>query len=405
MTGSETPVVTNPFTSRKRVALALQVPEAELLHYWRGCFRKRVEPVRVSRAPCQEVVREVDLLRFPVPITWNERDAGPYITFGLFICRNPETGEGNMAIYRIHIKGRNRGGILIKIPGHAATCHELAEQRGEPLEFAVALGAEPALYLASQAPLPFGEDELGFAGALKGKPVELVRCQTVDLEVPASAEIVLEGRILPGVRETEGPFGEWHGYYSGAGPRPVLEFTGVTHRKDPLYLTTYEGLPVYGPTNVMQAVAREPVWYEYIRSYSCPTIRDICFTPGGCSGLHVVVSIRKRVEGQAKNVIADVLRSHSVKHVVVVDDDIDPRDTRQVEWAIATRVQADQDVIIMPGAAGLKIDPSQPHFPSGVGAKMGIDATRPLEREFPEIVDVPEAMRQQVEARWAEYGL
>ncbi|MFQ5851561.1 MAG: hypothetical protein ACE5JU_13365 [Candidatus Binatia bacterium] len=178
----------------------------------------------------------------------------------------------------------------------------------------------------------------------------------------------------------------------------------MTHRQRPFYLTTYEGLPIYGPTNVLQAVAREPVWFEYIRSYSCPTIKDIHFTPGGCAVLHVVVSIRKHVEGQAKNVIADVLRSHSAKHVVVVDDDIDARDVTQVEWAIATRVQPDRDVVIMPGAAGLKIDPSQPDFPSGVGAKMGIDATRPLDKRYPEMVSFPEDLVKQIEAKWKAYG-
>ena len=373
--GSDWPVVTNPFTSRSRVAFALGISEKDLLSFWVDRYKKRLPSVRVERAPCKEVIREVDLERCPVPIIWNTDDVGPYITFGLFICRNPQTGEKNMAIYRVQLKGKNRGGIQIKSPGHAATCLDIAEKNGEAVEFAIAIGAEPALYLASQAPLPFGEDEIGFAGALKGSPIEVVKCETVDLEVPAMAEIVLEGRIVPFAREAEGPFGKWHGYYTGEAPRPVLEFTCMTHRKSPLYLTTYEGLPIYGPTNVLQAVAREPVWFEYIRSYSCPTIKDFHFSPGGCAGLQAVVSMSKQVEGQAKNVIADVLRSHAVKHVVVVDEDIDARDMSQVEWAIATRVQADRDLIIIPGAAGLKIDPSQPDFPTGVGAKMGIDAT------------------------------
>jgi 2,5-furandicarboxylate decarboxylase 1 len=227
----------------------------------------------------------------------------------------------------------------------------------------------------------------------------------VDIEVPSHAEIVLEGRVLPKVREEEGPFGEWTGYMSGRAPRPVVEFTCLTHRKDPIYEVTYEGFPVWGPTNVMQAVAREPEWLKRIRSHTCPTVKDVHFTFGGCAGLHVVVSIKKQVEGQGKNVLLDLLRSNQTKLAIVVDDDIDARDLHQVEWAIATRFQADRDLIVVSGAAGMKLDPSQPNFPDGVGAKMGIDATRKLNAEFPPMNRIPEEVMARIKREWKSYGI
>jgi len=404
--GSETPVLNNPFVSRRLVALALQCREEDLLKVWMERAEKKISPIIVKDGPCKEVkVRNPDLTRFPVLILWHEGDGGPYITFGQFICKDPETGRRNVGIYRIQVKGPQRGGLLIKPPQHAGVCLEKAETMGRPLEFAVAIGTEPASYLCTQAPLGFGEDEYELASSLRQAPLELVKCETVDIEVPAHAEIVLEGRVLPNVREDEGPFGEWTGYMSGRAPRPVIEFTCLTHRRDPIYEVTYEGYPIWGPTNVMQAVAREPEWFKRISSHTCPTVRDVHFTFGGCAGLHVVVSIKKQAEGQGKNVLMDLLRSNQTKLAIVVDDDIDVRDLHQVEWAIATRFQADHDLIVVSGAAGMKLDPSQPNFPDGVGAKMGIDATRKLNARFPPANRIPEEVMARIKRDWKSYGI
>ena len=404
--GSETPVLNNPFVSRRLVALALQCREEDLLKVWMERAEKKISPIIVKDGPCKEVkVRNPDLTRFPVLILWHEGDGGPYITFGQFICKDPETGRRNVGIYRIQVKGPQRGGLLIKPPQHAGVCLEKAETMGRPLEFAVAIGTEPASYLCTQAPLGFGEDEYELASSLRQAPLELVKCETVDIEVPAHAEIVLEGRVLPNVREDEGPFGEWTGYMSGRAPRPVIEFTCLTHRRDPIYEVTYEGYPIWGPTNVMQAVAREPEWFKRISSHTCPTVRDVHFTFGGCAGLHVVVSIKKQAEGQGKNVLMDLLRSNQTKLAIVVDDDIDVRDLHQVEWAIATRFQADHDLIVVSGAAGMKLDPSQPNFPDGVGAKMGIDATRKLNARFPPANRIHEEVMARIKRDWKSYGI
>src|SRR3990172_3876985 len=404
--GSVTPVLNNPFVSRRLVALALQCKEEDLLKVWMERAEKKISPIIVKDGPCKEVkVRNPDLTRFPVLILWHEGDGGPYITFGQFICKDPETGRRNVGIYRIQVKGPQRGGLLIKPPQHAGVCLEKAETMGRPLEFAVAIGTEPASYLCTQAPLGFGEDEYELASSLRQAPLELVKCETVDIEVPAHAEIVLEGRVLPNVREDEGPFGEWTGYMSGRAPRPVIEFTCLTHRRDPIYEVTYEGYPIWGPTNVMQAVAREPEWFKRISSHTCPTVRDVHFTFGGCAGLHVVVSIKKQAEGQGKNVLMDLLRSNQTKLAIVVDDDIDVRDLHQVEWAIATRFQADHDLIVVSGAAGMKLDPSQPNFPDGVGAKMGIDATPKLNARFPSANRIPEEVMARIKRDWKSYGI
>lgn len=402
--GSGFPVVCNLLTTRRRVALALGCSEEELLKTWLERTEKKVFPELVSTGPCKEVISDaVDLEQFPVPIWWNKDDGGPYITFGLFICKDPETGLRNVAIYRVQIKGKNRSGVLIQPPQHGGICFANAEKRDQPLEFALALGAEPVCYLAAQALLTFEEDEFVLASSLRQEPLPLVKCETVDLEVPASSEIVLEGHMLPGAREMEGPFGEFTGYLSGRAPRPVAEYHCITHRQEPIYLTAYEGYRL-GTSTMLLAVSREPEWFRWIRSHSCPSVKDVHFTPAGCGTFHAVVSIRKQVEGQAKNVIADLLRSHTCKHVIVVDDDIDPRDPSSVEWALATRFQADRDLVIIPGAAGIKLDPSQTDFPTGVGAKMGLDATRPLFREFPALADVPEEFRRKVEKEWEDFG-
>lgn len=404
--GSTIPLLNNPFTNRRLVAFALGWEEKDLLPEWLRRLENPVPPVLVNTGPCKEVhVRAPDLTGFPVPITWHDGDSGPYITFAQFVTKDPDTGRRNVGIYRLEIKGPRRLGASIAPTHHGAVNHRKSEMRGRDCEFALAIGTEPASYLATQATVGHGEDEYALAGALRGEPLELVRCETVDLEVPAHAEIVIEGRILANVRENEGPFGEWTGFVSGRAPRPVAEITYMTHRRGPIYVVTYEGYPVYGPTNVLQEVAREPEWFRVIRSQTCPTIKDIHITIGGCAAFIAIVSIKKTVEGQAKNVILDLLREPGVKLAIVVDDDIDIRNMDMVQWAMATRMQPASDLIVIQEAACNRLDPSQPDFPSGVGSKMGIDATWPLNRPVPPCSTPPRDMVERVTRAWASYGI
>ena len=221
-----------------------------------------------------------------------------------------------------------------------------------------------------------------------GRPVDVVKCETIDVYVPATSEIVIEGVLLPGVRRTEGPFGEFPGYYQAVTQQPVFKLKAITHRRDPIYVTALTGPPTTD-NHVMREIVLEAMLYDRLRQI-CPTIRDVCVTKGGVN-LHVVVSIKPTFISQARDIMLACFSTERIrpKLVVVVDDDIDPRDPVMVEWAIATRFQADQDLVVIPRQVGAPLDPSTPDV--RLGAIMGIDATRPFGKGFPEVATVPGA--------------
>ncbi|MDR1660015.1 MAG: UbiD family decarboxylase [Desulfovibrio sp.] len=329
------------------------------------------EIIASAAAPVHEkIFTTVDLSAFPIPMH-HEKDAGHYITAGVLIAKDPETGKRNLSIHRLHVQGPDQLGILI-LPRHLDHFYRKAEAAGKPLEVAVAIGLDPVLLLASQAIVPLGFDEYTIAGALYENPLQLVKGKTVDIEVPAHAEIVLEGHILPKIREIEGPFGEYPKYYGPASLKPVLKLTAVTHRNNPIYHTI---VPATMEHLLLGAIPREGGMLQAIR-HAVPTALSVHLTPGGACRYHVVVGIRKVNEGEAKNVMfAAFASSQEVKRVVVVDPDVDIFDPEDVEWAMATRVQAGSDVVIVKRACGNKLDPSTDE---GVCDKMGIDATVPL---------------------------
>jgi 2,5-furandicarboxylate decarboxylase 1 len=306
----------------------------------------------------------------PIP-THNEHDSGPYITAGLVIARNPQTGRQNVAIHRCQVSGPDRLGVLL-LPRHTNAFFDMAEQKGQPLDAAIVIGVDPLTLLASQAIAPLDFDELEIAGALLGRALPVVKCLTNDLRVPADAEIVLEGRFLPGVREMEGPFGEFPQYYGERAKRHVMEVTLVSHRRQPLFHTIVGGgLEAL----LLGAIPREATLLAHLQR-SFPNVRDVHLSHGGVCRYHLYVQIEKRQEGEAKNVIAGAFAGHyDIKHVVVVDVDVNIHDPAQVEWAIATRFQADRDLVVISESQGSKLDPSTRE---GVGAKMGLDATKPL---------------------------
>jgi 2,5-furandicarboxylate decarboxylase 1 len=326
----------------------------------------------VAASPAQQVVhRDVDLgALLPLP-THNEHDSGPYITAGLLITRNPETGRQNVSIHRCQLSGANRLGLLL-LPRHTHMLFEMQEKRGEPLPVALVIGVDPLTLLASQAIVPLDADELEIAGALQRRPLPVVKCLTGDLRVPAEAEIIIEGRLLPAVREPEGPFGEFPQYYGERAARHVMEVDAVTHRADPIFHTIVGG----GREHILLgAIPREATLLAHLRR-SFPNVRDVHLPLGGVGRYHLYVQLRKRQEGEAKNVILGALAGHyDVKHVVVVDEDVDIHDPAEVEWAVATRFQADQDLVVVSSSQGSRLDPSTR---DGVGAKMGLDATKPL---------------------------
>lgn len=372
-TGYGIPVVTGFAGNRALMAKAMGVAvEKAAEHFaWAQINPLDCTVIDKAEAPVKEYITfNVDLTKLPIPVH-HEKDSGAYITAALLIAKDPVTGARNVSIHRLQVSGPNRLGILI-LPRHLRNFFSKAEAQGKPLEIALAIGVDPILLLASQALAPLGLDEFTIASRLYGKPLELVKCETVNLEVPAHAEIVLEGRLIPNIREVEGPFGEYPKYYGPASMKEVIELTAMTSRKEPIYHTI---VPATMEHCLLGAIPREGGMLHTIRN-TVPTTQSVHLTPGGTCRYHAVVKIDKKHEGEAKNAIfAALSTSHEIKHVVVVDKDVDIFNMEDVEWAIATRSQAGRDVIIVECAAGNKLDPSGD---DGISDKMGIDATVPL---------------------------
>jgi 2,5-furandicarboxylate decarboxylase 1 len=369
------PVVANVFADRSWVAESIGVSTDQLLSRFQEAVRHPLPWVEVNSGPAQEVVhRDIDLLKLlPIP-KHNELDSGPYITAGLLIARNPRTGVQNVAIHRCQISGPNRIGVLL-LPRHTQHYFRMAEEAGNALEIALVIGVHPVCLLASQAIAALDEDEMEIAGALLGHPVEMVKCKTNAVRVPAHAEIVIEGRILPNIREPEGPFGEFPQYYGPRANREVIQVDSITHRKDAIFHTIVGG----GAEHlVLGEVPREATLLEHLQR-SFPSVLDVRLTRGGTCRYHLVIKIDKKSNGEPKNIIMGAFGGHyDVKQVVVVDQDVSIDDPHEIEWAIATRFQADRDLIVVSGAQGSKLDPSSD---GGISAKMGIDATKPVEAE------------------------
>lgn len=377
--GHAMPVVSGFMSRRAWIAEAMGVPESGLLGAFRRAAEKPLAWKEIGRgdAPCQAVVHtELDVRKLlPVP-THSEHDSAPYITAGAVIGRNPKTGIQNVSINRIQVNAAKRMAVLL-LPRHLHAFFKDAEAAGQALPVAVVIGVDPLTLLASQAITPIDHDELEIAGALHGAPLPVVRCLTSEVRVPAQAEIVIEGRILPGVRETEGPFGEFPKYYSAQEKREVIEIDRVTHRKDPVFHTI---IPAEMEHLLLGAIPREATLLSILQR-SHPNVLDVHLAVGGTCRYHLYVKMKKRREGEPKNVILCAFGAHyDVKQVIVVDDDVDVHNPTEVEWAVATRFQADKDLVVVPGALGSIVDPSTTLNPGeGLSAKMGLDATRPVQ--------------------------
>ena len=371
--GHAIPVVSGLVSDRGWMAEAMGVEPADMLARFQDAASHPTPWQEVKSAPAQETVHRapLDLAKLlPLP-THNEHDGGPYIAAGIMIVRNPSTGKQNVSIHRCQLTGPNRLGVLV-LPRHTFTFHRMAEEAGQPLDAAIVIGVDPLTLLASQAIVPIDHDELEIAGALQGRPLPVVKCLTSDIRVPAEAEIVIEGRFLPGVREPEGPFGEFPQTYSARANHEVMDVIAVTHRKDAIFHTMVGG----GLEHlILGAVPKEATLLTHLRR-NFPNVLDVHLSPGGSMRFHLFVKMKKTQEGQGKNVILGAFAgSFDLKHVVVVDDDIDIHNPAEVELAIATRFQADRDLVIVPESQGSRLDPSNR---DGVGAKMGLDATKPL---------------------------
>ena len=435
-TGFDMPVLGNLFGTPRRVALGMgeddvaQLREVgKLLAYlkepdpprgmkeaWRTLpiFKKVLDmaPRTVRSAPCQEVVLEddaVDLGALPVQTCW-PGDAGPLITWALVITRGPRKSRVNLGIYRQQVIGRNR--TIMRWLAHRGGALDFREWNeahpGEPFPIAVALGADPATIIGAVTPVPDTLSEYAFAGLLRGARTELVRCRGVPLEVPASAEIVLEGHIHPDDEAPEGPFGDHTGYYNEVERFPVFTVERITRRQSPIYHSTYTGRPPDEPA-VLGAALNEV--FVPILQKQFPEIVDFYLPPEGCSYRLALVSIDKQYPGHAKRVMLGVwsfLRQFMyTKYVLITDADVDIRSWPDVIWALTTRTDPARDTTLIEHTPIDYLDFASPE--AGLGSKMGIDATGKwpgeTRREWGRTIAMSEEVRRRVDAMWGDLGI
>ena len=434
--GHSTPVLANLFGTPRRVALGMGQESVDalrevgkLLAYlkepeppkglkdaWEKLpvFRQvlNMAPRVVSSATCQEVVwegQDVDLLRLPIQHCW-PGDVAPLITWGLTVTRGPNKTRQNLGIYRQQVIARNK--VIMRWLAHRGGALDFRDHclqnPGQPFPVAVTLGADPATILAAVTPVPDSVSEYQFAGLLRGAKTELVKCLGNDLQVPASAEIVLEGFIDPAETALEGPYGDHTGYYNEQAQFPVFTIERITMRRDPIYHSTYTGKPPDEPA--MLGVALNEVFVPLLQK-QFPEITDFYLPPEGCSYRLATVSIRKQYPGHAKRVMFGIwsfLRQFMyTKFIIVVDDDVNIRDWKEVIWAMTTRVDAARDTLIAENTPIDYLDFASPV--AGLGSKMGIDATNKwpgeTSREWGTPIAMDAAVKNRVDDLWQELGL
>ncbi|SFS80695.1 UbiD family decarboxylase [Marininema halotolerans] len=376
--GYSVPVAVGLGGDRTRVAESMGILPDAIISRLMDAITHPIPTQRIEQGPVQEnVILEPEELDSDFPVCrYHEEDCGHYYVSGLLVVKGRDGVKRYTSIRRMKFLGGNRTNIVITSPGLQEQYRQL-EERGEPMEIAVMFGVIPAVVLASQVSTHlYDTDKLDVAGALIGEGLKVVSCRTVDLDVLAEAEVVFEGKVLPKAREYEGVFAELGGYYGGESDQPIVEITAITHRNQPIWQTI---LPASCEEKLPMALTREATLFATVRQV-VPTIRDVHITMPGAGRFHGIIQIEKQREGDAKQaMLAAFAGDKDLKHVVVVDRDVNIWDPEEVEWAIATRFQADHDLMIIPGANGSPLEPS--HELRGVSAKMGMDATYPLGQE------------------------
>ena len=434
--GSDIPVLANLFGTPKRVAMGMgqedvsalrdvgktlaflkePEPPAGLKDAWQKLpvFKQvlNLSPKEVKKADCQQVVlegAEVDLTKLPIQHCW-PGDVAPLVTWGLTVTRGPNKPRQNLGIYRQQLLGPNK--LIMRWLSHRGGALDFEEFKksnpGEKYPVAVALGADPATILGAVTPVPDTLSEYGFAGLLRGEKTEVVKCISSDLQVPASAEFVLEGYLDPDETAPEGPYGDHTGYYNEVETFPVFTVTHITHRKKPIYHSTYTGRPPDEPA--ILGVALNEVFVPIIQK-QFPEIVDFYLPPEGCSYRMAVVTMKKQYPGHAKRVMMGVwsfLRQFMyTKFVIVCDDDVDARNWEDVMWAITTRMDPARDTVMIENTPIDYLDFASPV--SGLGSKMGLDATNKwageTDREWGEPIVMDDKVKQRVDEIWDDLGI
>ncbi|MFM2475775.1 4-hydroxy-3-polyprenylbenzoate decarboxylase [Celerinatantimonas sp. MCCC 1A17872] len=434
--GHDMPVLGNLFGTEERVALAMgrdHSSELRDIGQWLA-YLKEPEPPRGlqeimeklpifkqvlnmptktrRKAPCQEVIitgDDVDLDQLPIQTCW-PKDAAPLVTWGLTVTKGPFKKRQNIGIYRQQKLAKNK--LIMRWLSHRGGALDYREWQevnpGKPYPVAVALGCDPATTLAAVTPVPDSLSEYAFAGLLRGSRTEVVKCISSDLQVPATAEIVLEGYLMPGEEAIEGPYGDHTGYYNETDTFPVFTITHITHRKDPIYHTTYTGRPPDEPAVMGKAL--NEVFVPIIQK-QFPEIVDFYLPPEGCSYRLAVVTMKKQYPGHAKRVMMGVwsfLRQFMyTKFVIVCDSDVNARDWKDVIWAITTRMDPARDTVMMENTPIDYLDFASPV--TGLGSKMGLDATNKwpgeTNREWGEAIEMDAGVKQRVDEIWSSLGI
>ena len=434
--GYDTPVLCNLFGTPERVAIGMGqesvsalrdvgtllafLKEPEPPKGLRDLWEKRHDfkqvlnmPVKqIKSAPCQEIVLEgeqVDLDQLPIQTCW-PGDVGPLVTWALAITRGPEKERQNLGIYRMQKIAKNK--LIMRWLAHRGGALDYRDFQkkypGKPYPVAIALGADPATTLGAVTPVPDTLSEYAFAGLLRGEKTQVTKCIGSDLQVPASAEYVLEGFLHPGEEAEEGPFGDHTGYYNEVETFPVFTIDRITHRKDPIYHSTYTGRPPDEPA--ILGVALNEVFVPILQK-QFPEIVDFYLPPEGCSYRMAVVSMKKQYPGHAKRVMLGVwsfLRQFMyTKFVIVTDDDVDVRNWEDVIWAMTTRMDPTRDTVLVDNTPIDYLDFASPV--SGLGSKMGLDATNKMpgetNREWGEPIEMDKSVKDRIDALWSELGI
>ena len=372
------PVITGTCWNIKNVSKMFQVQDSfALLNKFSEALAARVKSKTVTDGPVKDVVikKDIDLLKI-LPIPWHSRkDAGPYITAGIAISKDIETHVSSQSFHRFEVKGPAKAGICIEPYSHKKTMLDKMEKRNKPLEVAVVIGLDPSIMFSASvtgAEVPHITDKLEIAGALRGEPVKMVKCETIDLEVPADAEIVIEGLVLPKTLEKEGPFAEASGHYGEALERNIFQATAITYRRNTVYQTIIGGSDEH---LLLYSLALSASVNRFVKKID-PNILAVYLTHKSC-GMHAIVSMKKEEEGQQWNAaMATFVALPTIKHVIVVDEDVDIFNTNDIEWALAMRFQGDKGLTVIREARGEVIDPSSKR---GLTTKVAVDATVPLE--------------------------
>lgn len=390
VTGHTMPVVSNVFASKRLLALALDTTPERVVERFGEAQASRIPTSDVTSGPVKEVItkgEEASLEKLPL-VTHCEKDAGPYLTAGVTIVRDPESRVLNAGIYRHQYLSPKTLTVNMAPLCHASEIARRAQDKGVAVDAAIVIGHHPAMGMASQQRGALGEFELETMGGLLGEAVDVVPAETVDVPVPADAEIVIEGRIRTDEWEDDGPFGDYWLYYAPAKPARVFEVTAITHRKEPMF---HDIFPV-GPEHlVLFSLGMEGVVLGQLRQL-VPQVTAINVPVSG-SGNLVYVQIRKDLEGLGVNTALAALGAYRFKCAVVVDEDVDIYDDKNVLWAVMTRTQADRSFFTAPGSYISRVDPTgYPAFPGGpplLSTRLGIDATKPLDPDFPEVAEPP----------------